>query len=155
MVPAGHRGCWTPLTDRGLRGATRAGVEELVRRFHGVWDPFDVTAIPGLLHPEVRFRGSLGQEVHGHQGMEHYVRVVEAFAADFHNVVRETISQGTRIFAELLYSGTHTGELLGRGPSGRRFAYHGAAVFDVAHCRIERVWVLGDLHGLLAQLDCA
>ncbi len=126
----------------------------LVRRFYDeMWNRFDTSVLDQLLEPDVRFRGSLGQEKVGHEEFGEYVEFIRAFAPDFHNRVDQTVSEGDTTFARLTYTGTHRGEVFGRSPTGRRFSYAGAAVFAFSDRLIASVWVLGDIHGLLRQLD--
>jgi predicted ester cyclase len=126
----------------------------LVDRFYNeMWNRFDKSLLAEILTPTIRFRGSLGQTKVGYDEFGDYVDFVRAFAPDFHNEVVTTVTEGNRTFARLLYSGTHRGEILGIAPTGRRFAYAGAALFEVADRRITEVWVLGDIHGLVTQLS--
>ena len=62
------------------------------------------------------------------------------------------VCEGGTAAARLLYSGTHTGPLLGVPATGRRFEYAGAAFFTVTHGLLASAWVLGDLVGLRGQL---
>lgn len=118
-----------------------------------MWNRFDTSILDELLEPDVRFRGSLGREVVGHDEFAGYVALIRAFAPDFHNRVDETITEDLRTFARLTYTGTHLGEVFGRPPTGRRFSYAGAAVFTFTATHVGSLWVLGDVHGLLGQLD--
>ena len=125
----------------------------LIDRFYNdMWNRFDTTVVPEILLPEIRFRGSLGQEKVGWSEFRDYVEFVQAFAPDFHNTVEETITQDDRTFARLTYTGTHRGEVFGLEPTGRRFTSGGAAVFRFSDELISDVWVLGDIWGLVAQL---
>lgn len=127
--------------------------EQLVARFYGdMWNCFDTTILDQILHPDIRFRGSLGQTKHGHGEFAEYVEFIRRFSNDFHNEVVETIDDGDRLFARLSYTGSHHGEVFGVPPTGRRFEYAGAAVFSFDDDLISEVWVLGDVHGLLEQL---
>lgn len=127
--------------------------EQLVARFYDdMWNRFDTSILAEILTPDIRFRGSLGQTRNGIDEFSDYVDFIQAFAPDFHNTVVLTISDEQRTFARLSYSGTHLGEVFGIAPSGRRFEYAGAAVFDFRRGLISDVWVLGDIHGLLQQL---
>jgi steroid delta-isomerase-like uncharacterized protein len=126
----------------------------LIDRFYDdMWNRFDTSVFPQILQPDMTFRGSLGQPVVGFDELSRYVEFVRAFAPDFHNEVVLTITDGDMTFARLSYRGTHRGEVFGVPPTGRRFEYSGAAVFTVRDELISDVWVLGDVYGLLQQLD--
>ena len=125
----------------------------LIGRFYDdMWNRFDTSVLAEILVPDIRFRGSLGQERVGFTEFAEYVDLIEAFAPDFHNTVLATITEGDQTVARLSYTGTHRGEIFGVEPSGRVFEYAGAAVFSFGEDRIAEVWVLGDIYGLLEQL---
>jgi steroid delta-isomerase-like uncharacterized protein len=121
--------------------------------YHDMWNRFDKTLIPVLLTEDIRFRGSLGQSKIGHAEFTEYVDFIERAFPDFSNEIEEVISQGNKAFARLTYRGTHQGELFGIAPTRRRIEYAGAAVFRFHGNRIAEVWVLGDIHGLVSQLQ--
>lgn len=131
-----------------------AGQLQSIHRFYDhMWNEFDKAVMPDVLHPDIHFRGSLGQTKVGFAELGDYIDYIEAFAPDFHNEVLATITEGSRTFAHLSYTGTHRGELFGIAPTGRPFTYSGAAVFTFADALIRDVWVLGDIHGLIEQLS--
>ncbi|MFQ5521973.1 MAG: ester cyclase [Acidimicrobiia bacterium] len=128
----------------------------LIERFYeDMWNRFDKTVFSEFLHPDIRFRGSLGQVKVGFDQLGDYVDFIQSFSSDFHNEVTETISEGDKTFALLSYTGTHEGEVFGLAPTGRRFEYAGAAVFTIEDGLIREVWVLGDIYGLIQQLSSA
>ncbi len=106
-----------------------------------------------LLTEDVRFRGSLGQSKNGHAEFAEYVDFVQRAFPDFTNEIEEVISEGDKAFARLTYRGTHRGEIFGIDPTGRRIQYAGAAVFSFRGDKIAEVWVLGDICGLMSQLQ--
>jgi steroid delta-isomerase-like uncharacterized protein len=126
----------------------------LVRRYYEeMWNRWDFALAEQLIAEEIVFRGSLGAHVQGREGFKRYMRAVRQAFPDFHNQVEELIAEGDRVVARLTYTGTHQGELLGIGATGRRGCYAGVALFRVAGERIVEGWVLGDVHGLLQQLS--
>jgi predicted ester cyclase len=126
----------------------------LIERFyHEMWDRFDKTLIPVVLTEDVRFRGSLGQNKNGHAEFAEYVDFVQRAFPDFTNEIEELISEGDKAFARLTYRGSHRGEVFGIAPTGRRIQYAGAAVFSFRGDKITEVWVLGDIYGLISQLQ--
>jgi steroid delta-isomerase-like uncharacterized protein len=125
----------------------------ITRFYHDMWNRFDKSLIPALLTEDIRFRGSLGQRKNGHYEFAEYVDFIQRAFPDFSNEIEEMISEGDKAFARLTYRGTHRGELFGIAPTGRPIRYAGAAVFAFEGARISEVWVLGDLFGLMSQLQ--
>jgi steroid delta-isomerase-like uncharacterized protein len=124
----------------------------LIERFYDdMWNRFDHTVIPGILAQDVTFRGSFGRHTRGHEEFARYMDLIQAAFPDFHNEIIETITDGPKTFAHLVYTGTHRGEIFGIPPTGKQIRYEGAAVFTIRQL-ITDVWVLGDVHTLLTQL---
>ncbi len=126
----------------------------LIERFYlEMWNRFDKSIVSEILTEDLRFRGSLGQSKNGYSEFGEYVDFVQRAFPDFSNEIEEIISEGDKAFAKLLYRGTHRGEIFGITPTGRPVRYAGAAVFKFRGDRIAEVWVLGDIYGLISQLQ--
>ena len=126
----------------------------LIERFYlEMWNRFDKSIVSEILTEDLRFRGSLGQSKNGYSEFGEYVDFVQRAFPDFSNEIEEIISEGDKAFAKLLYRGTHRGEIFGITPTGRPLRYAGAAVFKFRGDRIAEVWVLGDIYGLISQLQ--
>ena len=64
----------------------------LIDRFYDdMWNRFDTSIFPDILHPEITFRGSLGRVTTGFAAFRAYVEFIESFAPDFHNEIITTI----------------------------------------------------------------
>jgi predicted ester cyclase len=128
-------------------------VADLVHRFHDdLWNAWDDAAVSEVLHPDLRFRGSLGQETRGLDAWRAYRDDVRRGSPDFHNDVLDLVSDGDRAAARLRWSGTQDGPLLGIAATGRRFAYDGAAFFRAHDGLLDDIWVVGDLDALRRAL---
>jgi predicted ester cyclase len=126
----------------------------LIERFYNeMWNRFDKTVLPDILTEDLRFRGSLGQLMRGLAEFGEYVDFIQRAFPDFSNEIEEIISEGDKAFARLTYRGTHRGEVFDIAPTGRLIQYAGAGVFTFRGDRIAEVWVLGDIHGLISQLQ--
>ena len=126
----------------------------LIERFYlEMWNRFDKSIFPDILTEDLRFRGSLGQSKSGHAEFGEYVDFIQRAFPDFSNEIEEIISEDDKAFAKLAYSGTHRGDVFGIAPTGRFIQYAGAAVFKFRADRIAEVWVLGDIYGLISQLE--
>jgi steroid delta-isomerase-like uncharacterized protein len=129
------------------------GAHELVRSFYDdLWNCWDDDLVDDVLASDFEFRGSLGTSTVGRGGWRRYRDTIRAGSADFHNHVVTVVAEHPCAAARLVYSGTHTGPLLGLPATGRRFEYAGAAFFTVDNGMLARAWVLGDLEGLRGQL---
>ena len=126
----------------------------LVSRFYDeVWNRPDPSVIPQLFHPDCVFRGSLGAERRGHDGLADYVREVTGALSDYRCEIEALVVEGERAFARMRFEGRHTGAFMGFAPTGAELAWAGAALFDIEDGLIRSLWVLGDLAGLTAQLE--
>ncbi len=127
---------------------------QLVETFYNVmWNKWSEQTARAILTADVDFRGSIGLHVTGHDGFLGYIQTIRDAFPDVHNRIEEIIATDDRAVARLTYSGTHQGALLGRTPTGRRIEYAGVALFTMTGGRISKVWVLGDLWGLIQQID--
>lgn len=127
---------------------------ELVLAFYdGLWNSWDDAAVESVLAERFAFRGSLGNQTRGRTEWRSYRDLIRAGSSDFHNEVETLVVDGDQAAARLLYSGTHDGSLAGYAPTGRRFAYAGAAFFTADRGQLTSAWVLGDLASLREQLE--
>ena len=120
--------------------------------YYQMWNQWDETIFPKILDRQITFRGSLGQEKKGYDGLSEYINFIKTAFPDFHNEIEFIITEGDCSFAKLKYSGTHRGEVFGIAPTHRKIAYYGSAVFTFENEKIKDVWVLGDIYGLVNQL---
>ena len=128
--------------------------KEQVRRFYAVlWDSHDKSAMASVLHEEVTFRGSLGQEKRGHAGFGEYVDMVHSALAEYRCHIETLVEEGEQVFARMRFTGLHRGRFMGYAPTGKRVTWNGCALFTFAGERIPDIWVLGDLKSLEAQLE--
>ena len=127
--------------------------KRIIRRYYEeVWNTWNSVAAAEILHPTLKFRGSLGVEVQGLDGFKDYVTLVRGAFPDFNNRIDALIAEGDQVVARLTYKGTHLGELFGFAPTGRPVTYSGVAIFRIAGGKIVERWGLSDTHLLRKQL---
>ncbi|MDH5766528.1 MAG: ester cyclase [Gammaproteobacteria bacterium] len=128
--------------------------KQQVQKFYDViWNAYDKSAIPSVLHEDVSFRGSLGQEKRGHKGFAEYVDTVHKALGNYRCDIQELICEDNKVFARMIFSGIHQNEFLGYLPTMKKLSWAGCAVFTFNDDRMLDIWVLGDLKGLEAQLQ--
>jgi predicted ester cyclase len=127
---------------------------DIVRLFYDeMWNKADKTRIPEIFHPGFTFRGSLGPVLVGHDQFAGYVDDVTRALSDYVCDILETTEQDDRVVAKMLFHGKHRSVMLGYAPSGLLVEWHGSAHFNFRDSLVADLWVLGDVHGLIAQLE--
>ena len=125
----------------------------LVESFYfDVWNRGDEEAALRILSSDLEFRGSTGPTKRGVDPFLGYVRLIRGALSGYECVVEDTVVQPPKLFAKMLFRGTHTGPFFGVPPTGKIVSWAGAALFTAAGSRICSVWVLGDVDGLKQQL---
>jgi predicted ester cyclase len=128
--------------------------KELVRRFYKeMWDHADVALIPEIFHPDFTFRGSLGPVLVGHSQFADYVRWVTDSLEHYTSDILDLIEEGNRVSGKLRFHGIHRKSLFGRPPTGQHVWWYGTPIFIFRDGKVEDLWVLGDIHGLIGRLD--
>lgn len=121
----------------------------LVDAFYSrVWEARDMEVARTILSDDFAFRGSLGPTLHGRAAFVDYVTAVHGALADYRCEVLDCVSEKDQAFAQMRFSGRHTGSFRGFAPTGKAVSWMGAALFRFAHHRIASLWVLGDLDEL-------
>ena len=86
-------------------------------------------------------------------------RWIAPFRASFpgvHMEIMELITEGDKVVGRFTCSATHSGEWLGRAPTGRRFErVDEVSIFRFRDGKIVHVWSLEDTLGRLQQLGLA
>jgi len=125
-----------------------------VRKFYEViWNQHNKLAIPDVLHEDVQFRGSLGQEKRGRAGFSDYLDMVHDALGEYQCIIGEMVAESSKVFAKMRFTGIHKGEFMGYRPTGKRLTWSGAALFTFAGGKVTDLWVLGDMKSLEEQLE--
>jgi len=136
-----------------LRGLALSPQKEAVRVFYKeLWDHADKSLIPTLFHADFTFRGSLGPTLVGHEGFAGYVDLVTSTFDKYTTDILSMIEEGSRVAGKMRFHGYHRKELFGVAPSGQHVWWIGMPIFTFEGDKIRDLYVLGDVHGLIARL---
>lgn len=127
-------------------------VRVIERFYRELWNGWDLTVADEIVAPDIRFRGSLGNEIEGRDAFEEYVETVRAAFPNWHNRIDEVIASGEKVVTRMTWTGTHRGRLMGIEPTNRRVEYVGAAIFRISNGRITEAWIVGDTQELWKAL---
>jgi len=126
---------------------------ELVQIFYDrIWNAGDTAAAEELLTADFCFRGSLGAEMRGRDPFCDYVRAVRSALQGYRCDILDCVTEGSKAFAKMRFSGIHVGPFRGFPPTGKPVEWLGAALFRTEESRIAELWVLGDLFSLDSML---
>lgn len=120
--------------------------------YENIWNRHDESFIPLLLSETFSFRGSLGQVKQGRAEFASYVDFVHMALGNYQCDILDLVGESHKTFARMLFSGIHKGDFFGYRPTLMRVEWAGAALFTFDQEKITDLWVLGDVHSLLAQL---
>ncbi len=123
--------------------------------YHEVWNRADEGMARTILAADFRFRGSLGPEKRGADGFIDYMRSVHAALGNYRCIIEDLITSDNRAAARMTFQGLHRGPFFGIPATDREIQWAGAAFFDMAEGRISKLWVLGDVDHIKAQLGAA
>ena len=128
----------------------------LVERFYyDLWNTANETLAWEKLHPNFRFRASLGSEKIGPGGFIEYMRLIHTALSGYRCTIQEMLESGERVAARLRFGGVHRATLFGIPPTDRKIVWSGAAFFHITGHQIVSLWVLGDVDAVKRQLGAA
>ena len=127
--------------------------KDTVRQFYdAIWNNDDHTVMAELLHEDFTFRGSLGQQQSGHAGFARFMDFIRAALANYRCEIIDMVEEGDKVYARMVYTGIHRGELFGYAPTNAKLKWDGIAAFTFQGDKIADLWVLGDIHSVIKQL---
>jgi hypothetical protein len=134
-------------------GVTLSPQKEMVRVFYKeMWDHADKSLIPEIFHPDFTFRGSLGPTLKGHAQFAGYVDFVTGALGQYTSDILVMVEEGNRVSGKLRFHGYHRAPLFDCPPTGRHVWWYGTPIFTFDGAKVRDLWVLGDIHGLIARL---
>jgi len=123
--------------------------------FEEVWNKSQINAIDRLLADDAVAHGLLddqGRELRGPAGFKpFFLQFTKAFP-DIHVEVVDTISEGDKIAARCIVTGTHKGDALGAPASHKPIEFTGMTILRVKDGKIAEAWNNFDFQGLSTQI---
>ena len=95
---------------------------------------------------------SLPEDVHGPEGFKEYVGMYRSAFPDVHVQIEDQIAEGDRVVTRWTGTGTHTGELMGIAPTGKRVTLPGMEIVRIANGKLVEGWEGYDSGTLMRQL---
>jgi predicted ester cyclase len=107
-----------------------------------------------LVHPDFQDHEPAHPEhPAGPESVKQTVESLHGAFRDLHFEVEEEIAAGDKVVQLVVMSGRHAGPLMGREPTGKKFAVRHIYIWRIADDKIVDHWGSRDDLGLLAQLE--
>ena len=127
--------------------------KEIVRKFYdAIWNNADKAVIPDLLTEDFLFKGSLGLMQRGHDGFANFMDQIRAALGEYRCDIVDMIAENDKVYARMLYSGVHRGDLFGYAATHAKIKWDGVAIFTFSDGKISELWVLWDVNDVMKQL---
>ena len=118
-----------------------------------IYERGDLELANELVHPDFEDHEPAHPEhPTGPESVQQTVRGLRDAFGDLRFEIEDEIAERDRVVQRVTMSGRHTGPLMGREPTGRKFAVRHTYIWRVAGGRIVEHWGSRDDIGLLAQL---
>jgi steroid delta-isomerase-like uncharacterized protein len=105
-----------------------------------------------LVAHDVYNHPAVPEQQHGVEGFKHVIEWVRTIGPDTHYEIDDIIAERDRFAVRMTVSGTHTGELRGIPPAGRRFSVDYVHWFRLADEKVAELWAVWDDLTRLQQL---
>jgi steroid delta-isomerase-like uncharacterized protein len=141
-------------TPRASPTPTTAENEALAERFHmELLQQGNLAVADEIIAPDfvIHSSGLLPPLQRGPAGAKQLALMIRNIFSDVRLTQEDMISAGDKVVIRWSASGTHTGEVLGIAPTGKRMTLTGIDVFRIADGKLVELWPYWDQGGLLQQ----
>jgi steroid delta-isomerase-like uncharacterized protein len=125
----------------------------LARRwFEDLWNRVDLDAAEEILSA-VFVEHLTHERERGIEELKEYVTIYRNAFPDIQNTVEKIVAEGNIVAVLWRSRGTHHGEFMGFGPTGREVTFTGMRQFRIAENKIAESWVTMDAQRWQEQLE--
>ncbi len=118
-----------------------------------IWNRGDLAVIDEIMAADARYHGP--HLPGGTGGREDWRRAIAMYLGAFpdsHVVFEELIASGDTVVGRWTATATHTGQLPGLAPTGKRIDISGITIYRIAGGKIAEAWEQLDMLGMWQQL---
>jgi steroid delta-isomerase-like uncharacterized protein len=117
-----------------------------------VWHQGKFEVMKELFTPDFVRHDPNGQELHGREETEQFIRKTRDTFPDLHYTVEDALATQDKVVIRYYFEGTHKGDALGFPATGKQVRYSGILIQRVANGKIAEQWTEADLLSLFQQL---
>jgi len=71
---------------------------------------------------------------------------------DWHEIIEDIIAEGDKVWVRIAYTGTHTGEFMGLGPTGNKITTMAVDIYRIVNGKLAEYWNVTDNVNILKQI---
>jgi len=87
--------------------------------------------------------------IQGLEGLKQTIKMGLMGVPDWHEVIEDIIAEGDKVWVSLSYTGTHTGEMFGIAPTGKKITTTAVDIYRIVNGKLAEYWNVTDKLGLL------
>ena len=127
------------------------------RNFEEVWNQGKLAVIDELVARDATFHDPNvpGGKFTGPEGLKQFVEIYKKAFPDVQLTINDQVAEGDKVVSRWTGTGTHTGELMGIPPTGKRATVTGIDFDRYQDGKIVEAYASYDMLGMLQQLGLA
>ncbi len=122
------------------------------RFWEEIFNERKLAVIDELFTTDYVYRGAAGLEVHGQEGLKQLLTTYFNAFPDIHVKIEDMIAEEDKVVSRVIGSGTHTSELMGIAPTGKKVTIPIICIDRILDDRITETWEVVDMYGMFQQL---
>jgi len=91
-------------------------------------------------------------QVSGVEDLKHFFAMLHSGFPGFQSTIEDLFAEGDKVVLRFTFHGTHQGEFMGIGPTGKQVTMAGIDIFRIADGKIVELWNQEDVLGMMQQL---
>ena len=106
-----------------------------------------------IFAPEFVLYGADPDQVSGVEDLKQFFGMLHSGFPDFQGTIEDLFAaEGDKVVLRFTFLGTHQGEFMGVGPTGKQVTMPGIDIFRIADGKIVELWGQEDMLGMMQQL---
>ena len=139
--------------DRSVSKADAAQMIKTARLFYAFWDTGNAEYLSAAVDNDFRDNTLPEGRPQGPKGLLYASQTFRSAVPDLHCKIEDLLVSGDKITARLTFTGTHTGEFMGRPATGKPVRFFAIDILRIRRGRVVEDWHLEDNLTLLEQLS--
>jgi steroid delta-isomerase-like uncharacterized protein len=126
----------------------------LVRRYaEEVVNRRNLDLLDEIFAPEFVLYGADPDQVSGVEDLKQFFVMLRSGFPDFQGTIEDLFAaEGDKVVLRFTFRGTHQGEFMGVGPTGKQVTMPGIDIFRIGDGKIVELWGQEDMLGMMQQL---